>query len=125
MSILKNYVARRPAAELEPLRAAARRFEAMTGGAVTDALPIDAWLVGEGSPPLVFAWPADAANTQEVLYQPLIGVRPQERLFHVPSGWLRIVSPVSDRRRRELEWGEELARELRNALLRPEGGGRP
>jgi hypothetical protein len=117
---LQDRIARLAAAERDRLRGAAERFEARAGEAV-DALPVDAWIVRASTPPLLFAWPTDEVNTKEILHDVLIGVRPTEGLLLVPMGWLRIVSGVSDWRRRELEAAEALAKAFRNSLLRPEG----
>lgn len=116
---LHDFMANLPPAERDRLAAAAQQFEATEAGGEVDALPVDAWILPGGVPLLVFAWPVDEVDTDEILHGVLLGARPAERLMYMPSGWLRIVSPVSDLRRRELDAAEALAQEFRDALLRP------
>ena len=121
MAAMDDYLAGLPAAELDRLRDAARRFEVTAPEAVREARSVDAWLFRAGAPPLAFLWPSDDEDTEDILFGPLIGIRCSALLICLPSGWQRIVSPVRPLRLSELEAAEGFAREFRAALLRPEG----
>lgn len=122
MTPLHDHIARLPAAELDRLRAAAYLFESTAPEDVADALPADVWLFETRDAPLVFAWPVDGPDADELLQDVLLGIRPSTGLLLVPNRWLRLATGESARRRRELEAMEALAKAFRDALLRLDEG---
>ena len=88
---LHDFVADLPPAERDRLEAAARRFEATEASGEVDALPVDAWILPGGVPLLVFAWPVDEVDTEDILHDVLLGA-------HEGVAALTPSPPADDRR---------------------------